>query len=1174
MSWTTLLTGLAHDLTMIVFISFVFSFIQNRTSNRHPIVRQIFTGIFLGLLGASVLLNHISIWEIFTFPEIRVNTVAASLFGGPFAAGITILINLLFATISGDNLTGILELVIAAIPGTLYFLYHKGNLNKFGLWQSAVIGLVSGLIYVFGDAILLNEDQSTWYYPTFGLAFTNLLVIAGLLYWQRLDRLFENEARLSILFNNASEGIWMLDPEGRIVTMNGRLAEILGVNAAEQIGEPARKFISDEDRSAFDQSLKQNTKGKQNLYERRYLRADGSKVAMLASVAASYDNKGGFTGSVTMFTDLQKVKLLETELAEYRNNLELLVVQRTAELEESQQKYASLFSNQHTVMLVIDPQTGNIIEANPAAENFYGYSKEQLLAMNIYEINTMTSQEIKTEMELAKSTNKHFFRFWHRLANGETVPVEVYSGPVTMNGHTYLYSIVHDISTLKKIEVALAKSEENYRSLFESSIVGISQTSPEGHFLSANRSMATMLGYDSAEELMNSIQDIGKQIFIDPNQRQDFLRQVRKKGYIKDFEINAKKKDGTRIWISLNSTAILDEQGNVRRLDNQLSDINARKLAEFLQQAATTELDNFFSLSPDLMAIFNLETGVKRINQSWMTDLGFSAERIKELETGSIFHPLDRLKAMEMISAISKSEVDSFEATVRLRHSNGGYLSIEWLAHRRGSIWYLVGRDITEKIKQDIALKDSQTMLRSILDTIPQRVFWKDINSVYLGCNQRYADDCGLATPEEIIGKTDFDMPSYQFAELYVADDQQVIKSNTPKLGYEERETRSDGTTGWVRTNKLPLRNHLGEAIGILASFEDITDDKKNKEDLRDANQQLGTWVVELEKRNHEADLIRQMDDSLQLCRDLNEAFPVLGLYLPQLLADTSGILYLPDPTSDQLANQYSWGSFTDSNDSFLPEECWSLRKGRNVDWSIASPTFRCKHLSPSFTGDYLDIPLYGENDLLCLIHLQRADGNFYQEGTLELIRMVVDNLQLSLANLNLRDTLHQQSMRDPLTGLYNRRFLDESLNREVHQAKRSKRVIGVILLDVDHFKSYNDEFGHEAGDLILKSLADTFQSNIRKGDIPCRVGGEEFLLLMPETTEQATIERAETLRQLASETEVMYKGKPLKSITISLGVSFFPRHTSKPEELIQKADAALYKAKRNGRNRTEVADD
>ena len=1174
MSWTTLLTGLAHDLTMIVFISFVFSFIQNRTSNRHPLLRQILTGLFLGLLGAPVLLNHISIWEIFTFPEVRVNTVAASLFGGPFAAGITILINLLFATISGDNLTGILEMVIAAIPGSLYFLHHKGNLNKFGIWQSAVIGLVSGLIYVLGDAVLLNEDQSTWYYATFGLAFSNFLVIAGLLYWQRLDRLFENEARLSILFNNASEGIWMLDPEGRIVTMNDRLAEILGVNAAEQIGEPARRFICDEDRSAFDQSLKQNTKGKQNLYERRYLRADGSTVSMLASVAPSYDNKGTYTGSVAMFTDLQKVKMLETELTEYRNNLEKLVAQRTAELEESQQKYASLFSNQHTVMLVIEPQSGVIIDANPAAEKFYGYTREQLLAMNIAQINTMPVQDVKAEMELAKSTDKHFFNFLHKLANGETVPVEVYSGPVIMNGQTYLLSIVHDISTLKKIEVALAKSEENYRTLFERSIEGISQTTPEGKFLSANNSMAVMLGYDSPQDLMNTVEDIGVDIFINPAQRQQVLEQVQANGFISDFEIHAKKKDGTFAWISLNSTAVIDEDGIIRRLDNQITDISSRKQAEFLKDAATTELDNFFSLSPDLMAIFNLENGSKRINQSWMTMLGFSQERINELETGSIFHPLDRLKAIEMISAVSKSEVDSFEGTVRLRHSNGGYRSIEWLAHRRGNVWYLVGRDITEKIKQDIALKDSQTMLRSILDNIPQRVFWKDINSVYLGCNQRYADDCGLATPDEIIGKTDFDMPSNQFAELYVADDQQVIKSNTPKLGYEERETHLDGTIGWVRTNKLPLRNYLGEAIGILASFEDITEDKKNKEALRDANQQLGTWVVELEKRNREADLIRQMDDSLQLCHDLNEAFPVLGLYLPQLLADTSGILYLPDPSSDQLVNQYSWGAFTDSKDSFLPEECWSLRKGRNVDWSIASPTFRCKHIWPTFKGDYLDIPLYGENDLLCLIHLQRADGNFYQEGTLELIRMVVDNLQLSLANLNLRDTLHQQSMRDPLTGLYNRRFLDESLNREIHQAKRNKRTIGVILLDVDHFKSYNDEFGHEAGDLILKSLADTFQSNIRKGDIPCRVGGEEFLLLMPETTEQATIERAETLRQLAAESKVIYKGQELKSITISLGVSFYPRHANKPEELIQKADAALYKAKRNGRNRTEVADD
>ncbi len=180
--------------------------------------------------------------------------------------------------------------------------------------------------------------------------------------------------------------------------------------------------------------------------------------------------------------------------------------------------------------------------------------------------------------------------------------------------------------------------------------------------------------------------------------------------------------------------------------------------------------------------------------------------------------------------------------------------------------------------------------------------------------------------------------------------------------------------------------------------------------------------------------------------------------------------------------------------------------------------------------------------------------------------------MALTWANLALRETLRQQAIRDPLTGLFNRRFMEESLARELNRAARNRQSVGMIMMDVDHFKRINDRFGHETGDAVLRAIGHLLQSSSRGSDIPCRYGGEEFLLILPEASLAVTRQRAEQLQDRLRQLDFGLESEKPGPVTLSLGVAAYPQHGEVLEAVLRAADAALYQAKREGRDRTVVA--
>jgi diguanylate cyclase (GGDEF)-like protein len=188
-------------------------------------------------------------------------------------------------------------------------------------------------------------------------------------------------------------------------------------------------------------------------------------------------------------------------------------------------------------------------------------------------------------------------------------------------------------------------------------------------------------------------------------------------------------------------------------------------------------------------------------------------------------------------------------------------------------------------------------------------------------------------------------------------------------------------------------------------------------------------------------------------------------------------------------------------------------------------------------------------------------------------LQEVIELASISIAGLNLRGKLEHQSIRDGLTGLFNRHFMEIALERELRRAARHNKPVAILMLDIDHFKEFNDTYGHDAGDTVLRELGEALLQSVRNEDILCRYGGEEFVAIMPELSLDAAMERAESLRRMVSEMRVRIRGESLREITLSIGVAVYPQHAETLEEVLRAADRALYEAKHLGRNRAIPAE-
>jgi diguanylate cyclase (GGDEF)-like protein len=306
----------------------------------------------------------------------------------------------------------------------------------------------------------------------------------------------------------------------------------------------------------------------------------------------------------------------------------------------------------------------------------------------------------------------------------------------------------------------------------------------------------------------------------------------------------------------------------------------------------------------------------------------------------------------------------------------------------------------------------------------------------------------------------------------------------------------------------------------------------------------------------------------LNSCETSNEAGSVIESFLAQLFPGSSGALYAAEPDAELLAPLASWGGL-DTKD-LGPSACWALRRRLPHRNGPGGDGASCDHPCGAAS---VCVPLLARGDAFGVVVLVPPAGAGRVEANDHLILRLADDLSLALANLRLRESLRHLSVRDALTGLFNRRYLEETLEREVHRANREGQSLGMLLLDLDHFKQLNDTLGHQAGDEALRAVGALLARSIRAGDVACRFGGEEFVILLPGATLEGATRRAEHIRAELAQLSVSYRGEPLTAITASIGVAALPELGASATALLRAADTAAYRAKREGRDRIAVAD-
>jgi diguanylate cyclase (GGDEF)-like protein len=372
--------------------------------------------------------------------------------------------------------------------------------------------------------------------------------------------------------------------------------------------------------------------------------------------------------------------------------------------------------------------------------------------------------------------------------------------------------------------------------------------------------------------------------------------------------------------------------------------------------------------------------------------------------------------------------------------------------------------------------------------------------------------------------------------------------------------------------------------IGTLETTRQQLEKSRDELEKRveERTRELSSWIQELEQRNSEDALLRKMSEMVQVCNTTEEIYGVMQHYFSLFFPDTAGCLHIYEKEIQHLKPVVFWGDSAYRSAPFLSEECWALRQGKPylAQTELTSPL--CSHLE-GFPGDEsLCAPLMVREEVLGLLHILVSRTSSHSSGTVKqsvleskqgLAIIIAEHLSLALVNIRLRENLRRQSILDPLTGLYNRRFLNESLKREAHSMKRHNYSIGILMIDVDHFKKFNDTYGHECGDTVLRDLGRFLQDNTRGDDIVCRYGGEEFVLILSKAGWDQTLIKAQNLCLSIREDLKVFWQDTTHNITVSVGASLCSPGQSL-EKSLNKADNALYLAKTQGRDQVAWEND
>jgi diguanylate cyclase (GGDEF)-like protein/PAS domain S-box-containing protein len=1080
-----------------------------------------------------------SLWPL--SPEIREHLVASRQFGvGPFAP----------------------ILAQEPVDGGKYPLEDKGQLTlrwPFP-WEDWSIFILMPL-----RPIILGRLMGIAATLLLCLGVIGFLAIIGMTI-DSTARIQSSEKRYRILYDNLRDGSATMNLEGSFVEFNPAFQEMLGYSE-EEIYCVTCKDITPAKWHAMEAKIIEeqvHTRGYSDLYEKEYRRRDGSIIPVELRNYLIRGEGGKPEGMTVFVRDITARK--QVELA----------------LRESEQKYRALVTTV-PAMVFRGYADWSVDFFDDKIEELTGYPLQDFNCRRMKWSELLWAEDMEKATEIFKyalKTDKSYMREYRIKGRFGAVHWIRERGQIVCHSDgkiNYVSGVFSDITSEHETEVALRKSEEKYRLVFENAPVGIVQFDKEGIVTDCNEKFARIIGAPKEK-------NIG---FDMPRQLQDekFRGAViaALKGQCGFYEGDYLSVLGNKLTpVRAIFEGILSLEDDLVGGVGIFEDITVRRRAE-------DELNKSFSLlhatlesTADGILVVDLDGRIVSFNRKFL-DLWHIPEAI--VATGDdrevLAFVVDQLKLPEaFLSKVKKlyehPEEESFDV---LEFKDGRFFERYSKPQRLGEkiagrVWSF--RDISERIQAATDLERLRLQHEMILNSAGEGLFGLDLSG-----NVTFINPAALT------------LSGYEKNELFGQNIHKLLHYQRPdSTPYPEEEcpiyrTLIDGKgrrvsddVFWTKAGKpLPVEyvssplGANGRLVGAVAVFRDITERKQWEEDLQTANTRLQRLVSETEERNRNMTLLHEMSDVLQACQTSQEAYNTTAHFASKFFPGYGGGLYMLNNSKNLFEKVAIWGESLSLEPLFIPDECWALRLGR--EHLVDDPTsgLLCQHASNPLPAAYLCMPLMAQGEAIGILHLQRitpGNGNL-MEATASLAATVAEGVALALANLKLRETLRSQAIRDDLTALFNRRYMEETLERELHRVTRLGLPLSLAMLDLDHFKQYNDTFGHHAGDELLRSLGRLFSSQIREDDIACRYGGEEFLIIMPGASLEVTLERTEHLRQCVKRLHELRPSQFLHPITISIGLAIFPDNGSSGSALIQAADAALYRAKKEGRNRVVV---
>jgi diguanylate cyclase (GGDEF)-like protein/PAS domain S-box-containing protein len=504
-------------------------------------------------------------------------------------------------------------------------------------------------------------------------------------------------------------------------------------------------------------------------------------------------------------------------------------------------------------------------------------------------------------------------------------------------------------------------------------------------------------------------------------------------------------------------------------------------------------------------------------------------------------------------------------SVLTLRRDDGTTLSMEFQcspqrdAAGAATGVFAIGRDVSETQDVERRLRAASRYARSLIEASLDPLVTISTDGKIMDVNRATETATGLAR-DVLIGS--------DFSNYFTDPDE-------ARAGYLRVFSH-----GHVNDYPLVLRSASGDLIDVLYNATVYHDDEGRVAGAFAAARDVTRLVrsqAALEQTHRESLLLGEMAALLQSCQDVAEAIPIVVAALQRLFPGTDGRVYMPPAVGELLEEAARWGRPLQEAREIDTKACWALRRGHVHDvafeHSINPP---CRHLEGE-SEPYLCIPLQAQGMVLGIVRVvfdaaEAGDGAARAERARHLAAMASDSISLALASLRLRERLQAMSIRDPLTGLYNRRFMEETLARELARRGHVDEPLAVAMLDCDNFKRFNDAHGHDAGDAVLKAIAHSMSEFRRGTDVACRYGGEEFVVVMPGATADQASRRLGDLAREIRQLQIQQNGERLPAVTLSIGLAVHPRNGRTGDELLKAADRALYRAKERGRDRLELA--